>query len=100
MAAIVEARRPFLGPRDVLTATPWGIQYTHITAKGLKVADAQLDPLLAWMRQLIAVLEPVSPGPQPTAAAPAHAPYAATSSQPPAEYPYGAQNPARPPQTW
>jgi hypothetical protein len=82
MTPIVEAGRPFLGPKDFLTATPWGMQYVHVSQKGLKVADAQLDPLVGWMRQLIAVLEPVSPGPQPSAG---QAPYGVAPSAVPAD---------------
>lgn len=64
MAYIVEAGRPFIGREDFLHATPWGMRYTHVSHTRLTAAEAQLDPLLAWMRQLIGLLEDVSPGPQ------------------------------------
>lgn len=100
LAYLVEAGRPFLGRMDFLHATPWGIRYTHVTHNRLTEAEAQLDPLLSWMRQLVALLEEVSPGPEtatgeqlPAQSAPAYAPqsaYPPTVQQPPyAPYPPG-----------
>lgn len=63
MAEIVEAGRPFLRRRDFAHATPFGIRFTHRDARHLTVQDAQLDPAIGWMRELLGVLEPISPAP-------------------------------------
>jgi hypothetical protein len=65
MAPLVEAGRPYLGKLDFVHATPFGIRYTRMAARGLTRREAQLDPLLAWMRDLVALLEPISPAGQP-----------------------------------
>lgn len=63
MAQLAEAGRPFLTANDFARATPFGLRYTHRSSSfGLSVRDAQMDPVLAWMRELVALLEPISPG--------------------------------------
>jgi hypothetical protein len=63
-AMAVEAGRPFLRRNDFVHATPFGIRFTHSAYYfGFPVREANLDPMLGWMRALIGVLEPISPGP-------------------------------------
>lgn len=65
MTQLAEAGRPFLKANDFARATPFGLRYTHSSSSfGLSVRDAQMDPVLAWMRQLVALLEPISPAPE------------------------------------
>ncbi len=68
MAQVVAAGRPYLGKSDFVHATPFGLRYTHLSYRGLSARDAQMEPVLQWMRQLIGVMEQVSP--RPTAGAP------------------------------
>lgn len=64
-AALVEAGRSYLQPRDMVQAVKFGIRYTHTSYRRLTYRDAQLDPLLGWMRDLTTLLEPASPHPVP-----------------------------------
>lgn len=110
MAYLVEAGRPLLGREDFVHATPWGMRYTHVTHNRLTEAEAKLDPLLSWMRQLTGLLEEVSPGPEtfsgdrpPAQPAPDYAPYpnyspAAMPPSPYAPYAPGGQSPYGPPE--
>lgn len=62
LAALVEAGRPFLRGRDLVQAVPVGIRFTHAAYYGLSPRQVRaLDPMLRWMRELCALLEPVSP---------------------------------------
>jgi hypothetical protein len=61
MAHVLEAGKPFLRALDYVRATPFGLRYIHLSGLGLRKRDADLDSLLRWMRELIAVLEPISP---------------------------------------
>lgn len=75
---LVEAGRPFLKKNDFVLATPFGIRWTHKSYYRLTRKDAQLEPVVHWMRQLVSALEPVSPRPAPAtamAAYPQRAPY-------------------------
>ncbi len=70
MASVVEAGRPFMRPYDFVQATPYGIRFTHMSYYlGFRVREANLDAMLRWMRELIAVIEPISPAPAQTGTA-------------------------------
>lgn len=62
MGQVAEAGRAFLpGKTDIVRATPFGLSYTRMTYRGLSARDADLEPLLRWMRELVALMEEVSP---------------------------------------
>lgn len=77
MAHVVETGRPFLRRGDYVQATPHGIRYYHKGPwYGLPPRDAALDPTIHWLRQLVGLLEMVTP---PDSAAPVRAGVAAQS---------------------
>jgi hypothetical protein len=57
---LAEAGRPFMKLLDFVQATPSGLQFVH-NAMRLTVKDAQLDPVLAWLRELLGLMEEISP---------------------------------------
>jgi hypothetical protein len=62
MVSAVEAGRPFMRRHDFVQATPFGIRFTHMSYYvGFRAREANLDAMLRWMRELIGVLEPISP---------------------------------------
>lgn len=61
LATIVEAGRPYLRSRgDFMHATPFGLRHTHPASYRLTARDADLEPMLRWMRELCGLLEEVS----------------------------------------
>lgn len=62
LARVVEEGLPFLHSGDYVQATPHGIRYYHRARWfGLPPRDAALDPTIRWMRQLVGLLETVTP---------------------------------------
>lgn len=71
LARVVEAGQQFLRRGDYVQATPHGIRYYHRGPwYGMRVRDAALDPTIHWLRQLVGLLETVTP---PDSAAPVRA---------------------------
>jgi hypothetical protein len=66
MAGIVEAGRPYRKQLDFAQATPFGLRFTHRSGRNLSPRDADLEPVLSWMRELAGVLEEISPAPAAT----------------------------------
>jgi hypothetical protein len=61
-AQVIDEGRSFLRARDFVVATPYGIRFTHYSgAFQFSPKEANLDPYLTWMRDLVALLEEVTP---------------------------------------
>lgn len=61
LATVVDAGRPYLRSRgDFMHATPFGLRHTHLASYRLTAGDADLEPMLRWMRELCGLLEEVS----------------------------------------
>jgi hypothetical protein len=87
MAALAEAARPFLKLhfsnvklKDSIVAARSSVQYTHLAAFHLTRRDAEMDPLLECMRELIDVLASISRPPTRAGVAPSLADAARSST--------------------
>jgi hypothetical protein len=62
IAQVIDEGRSFLRNRDFVVATLYGARFTHYSgAFQFSPKEANLDPYLTWMRNLIALLEEVTP---------------------------------------
>lgn len=60
LTPVLEAGRPFIGKLDITQATPYGLQIVHNYATFVP-HDMQLVAQLQWLRDLVGLLEEVSP---------------------------------------